>query len=73
MNMLRLAFALLALQLTGSLLAQQEPGLIAHWRFAPDRQLGDDVKPVFGGPDATFTGAVKFIADPAPPRADGAT
>ena len=61
---------LLAVVLGSPASAQQEPGLIAHWRFAPDRSLGNNVKPVFGGPDATFTGSVKFIADPAPPRVE---
>lgn len=60
----------LAVVVGGQSLAQEEPGLIAHWRFAPERSLGDNVKPVTGGPEVTCRGPVKFIADPGPPRAE---
>ncbi len=65
-----IALVLLAVVVGGQALAQQEPGLIAHWRFAPDRSLGDDVKPVAGGPDVNFLGPVQFVADPGPPRVE---
>jgi hypothetical protein len=66
----QLALALVALGVATPLHAQSEPGLVAHWRFAPDRQLGDNVKPVFGGPDVTFKGPVKFLNDPSPARVE---
>lgn len=47
-----------------------QPGLMAYWKFAPDRQMGDDVKPVAGGMDVTFVGPVRFIKDPGPPRVE---
>ena len=43
-----------------------QPGLMAYWKFAPDRQMGDDVKPVAGGMDVTFVGPVRFTKDPGP-------
>jgi outer membrane protein assembly factor BamB len=65
-----LALAIFTICGASSLFAQQESGLIAHWRFAPDRRLGNEVKAVFGKPDVTFSGSAKFVADPAPARVE---
>ncbi len=55
---------------TTAVFGQAETGLIAHWRFAPEHQLGNKVKPLFGGPDVTFDGPVRFTKDPLPPRVE---
>jgi len=56
--------AMLVCAMTGR---AQEPGLLGHWEFSPDRTQNKGMRAVTG-PEVTFFGSPRLTKDPGPPR-----